>query len=112
MSENWVLGGWVVIVTAAACTYLWRGLGVTLSGRINPEGPLLRWIGAVAYASLAALIARMIVLPAGSLQATPLHDRIIAAALALAFFYIGRRNLVLGVIAGGGALVGFSALGL
>src|SRR5262249_23055492 len=66
---------WLVLLAGAGVTYAWRGIGVLLSGRIDAEGPLFRWIGAVAYALLAALIARMIVLPIGPLAATALVDR-------------------------------------
>ncbi len=111
MSDDWTTAAWTVVLAGAAGTYLWRGLGVVLSGRINPEGPVLRWVGAVAYASLAALIARMIVLPAGSLQGTSLAARLIAAALALGVFYLSRRSLLLGVTVGGGALVALAIAG-
>ena len=103
---------WAMVLVGAVGTFVWRGVGVALSGRINPDGPVLRWIGAIAYASLAALIARMIVLPVGSLQATALHDRLFAVALGLAVFLLSRRNLLLGVSVGGGALVLLSLAGI
>ena len=96
---------WIVLAAGAAVTYAWRGLGVALSGRIDPESPVVRWVGAVAYALLAGLIARMIVLPLGALQATALTDRVAAAAAALAMFFVTRHNLLLAVGAGAGVLV-------
>ena len=97
-------GAWIVILVGAAATYLWRALGVALSGRIDPEGLLFRWVGCVAYAVLAGLIARMILLPVGSLAGTPLLSLMAAAAAALTVFYLARRNLLLGVVTGGTAL--------
>jgi branched-subunit amino acid transport protein len=91
----------VFILVGALATYMWRALGVALSGRIDPEGPVVRWVGCVAYAVLAALIARMILLPVGSLAATPVSLRLIAAGVALGVFYLARRHLPLGVAAGG-----------
>ena len=96
---------WVVLALAAMVTYAWRGVGVLLSGRIDPNGAAIRWIGAVAYALLAGLIARMIVLPQGPLQETATTARIAAAAIALAIFLLTRRNLVAGLAAGAGVLV-------
>jgi len=96
---------WIVLAAGAAVTYAWRGLGVALSGRVDPESPVVRWVGAVAYALLAGLIARMIVLPLGALQATALTDRVAAAATALAMFLVTRHNLLLAVGAGVGVLV-------
>ena len=108
MNDGWLHSAWTVVLAGAVATYMWRGLGVALSGRLNPDGPLLRWIGAVAFASLAALFGRMILLPVGALQTTPTVDRIAAAVLAVVVFSIARRSLILGVGAGGGALVLFS----
>lgn len=94
----------VCILVGAVASYIWRALGVALSGRIDPDGPVVRWVGCVAFAVLAALIARMILLPFGSLADTSVTIRLAAAALALGVFYAARRNLVVGVAAGGIAL--------
>ena len=95
----------VVMAIAAAVTYFWRALGVALSGRIDVESPLFDWVACVAYALLAGLIARMIILPVGPLATTPTADRIAAAVIALAIFFLTRRNMGLGVLAGAGALI-------
>jgi branched-subunit amino acid transport protein len=108
MSDAWLHSAWAFVLAGAAATFMWRGVGVALSGRLNPDGRFLRWIGAVAFASLAALIGRMILLPVGALQTTPTIDRIAAAVLAVIVFLATRRSLILGVGAGGGALVLFS----
>lgn len=99
----------LMLLGAALATYLWRGLGVYLAGRVPEGGALLDWVGCVAYAILAGLIARMIVLPAGPLVATTLLDRAGATALGLAVFLLFRRNVLVGVTAGAGALMLLSA---
>ncbi|WP_119461665.1 AzlD domain-containing protein [Rhodospirillaceae bacterium SYSU D60014] len=105
-SEAWPgIWPWIVVLTGAVATYVWRGMGVALSDRINPEGQLFQWIGAVTYAFLAGLIARLIVLPVGPLEATALTDRLAASVVALAIFLATRRNLLLGVGAGVSVLV-------
>jgi branched-subunit amino acid transport protein len=96
---------WLMLLGAALATYLWRALGVYLAGRVGEGGALLDWVGCVAYAILAGLIARMILLPAGPLAATSLADRAGATALGLAVFLLSRRNVLLGVTAGAGALM-------
>lgn len=98
------LWGIVVVLAGAAATFLWRALGVTLSGRLRPDSPVIDLVGCIAYALLAALVARMILLPIGPLQATGLASRLVAAGVAVAVFFALRRNLVAGVVAGGGAL--------
>lgn len=104
---------WLVVPLSAVVTYAWRAVGVALSGRIDPDGAVIRWVGAVAYALLAGLIARMIVLPQGALQDTAMTDRVAAAVVALAIFLVTRRNLLAGVAAGAGvlALLTFGRLG-
>jgi branched-subunit amino acid transport protein len=98
------LWGTVVVLAGAIATLVWRALGVALSGRLKPDSPALELVGCVAYALLASLVARMILLPIGPLQATGLSARLIAAGVAVAVFYALGRNLLAGVIAGGGIL--------
>jgi branched-subunit amino acid transport protein len=105
-------GIWWSILGASLVTYASRGVGVLLSGRINTDGPLFRWVSAVAYALLAALIARLLVVPLGPLASTTLTIRLLSAALALSVYLLSRRNLMLGVAAGGAGLALLRIAGL
>ncbi|HEX6980274.1 MAG TPA: AzlD domain-containing protein [Alphaproteobacteria bacterium] len=89
-----------VVLVGAAATYIWRALGVALSGRIRADSPVLDLFGCIAYALLAGLVVRMIVLPVGPLQATGMGSRLAAVALGIAAFFIFRRNLLVGVATG------------
>lgn len=109
MSDAWPFA---VLIVGALVTYFWRALGVALSGRVDPRGSVIEWVGCVAYALLAGLIARMIVLPIGPLQETPLAVRLASAGIALAIFFVSRRNILIGVIAGTASLIGLTAGGL
>lgn len=108
MQETWY---WplLVLAVAAGATYFWRGIGVLFSGRINPDSPLFAWMAAVAYALLAGLITRMILLPVGPLTETPLAARLLAAALCVAAFMATRR-LFLSVLVGGAGLAAWLLL--
>jgi len=99
---------WWLIAACGLGTYLWRGLGVALSGRIEADSELFRWAACVAYAMVAGLIARIIVMPAGVLAESLLPDRLIACAAALVAYYAARRNLFAGVTAGAAMLVALS----
>ncbi len=107
MNEELVVTAALAALTLGALvTYFWRFLGVLLSGRIDAGSLMFQWVGAVSYALLAALIARMIVLPLGPpLDATPLSYRLAATVIALAVFFATRRNLLLGVLGGAGGLI-------
>lgn len=100
MSEAW-LYPLLVLVAAAAATYFWRLLGVTLSGRINPNSALFAWLACVAYALLAGLITRMLLLPVGPMAEAPLAARLAAAGLCLLCYRLTAS--VLGAITVGGA---------
>ena len=103
---------WLTLLAAALATYFWRVLGVLVAGRIDPNGPVFEWIGCVAYALLAGLTARMILLPIGSLQATDLGCRLIAVAVAVAAHRLARGNIALGVLAGVVTLILLTAAGV
>lgn len=91
---------WLLLLLAVAATYLWRGLGVALSARIDPQGATFQWVSCVSHAMLAGLIARMIVLPLGGLAVTPLVDRLAALVLGFAVYFLARRNTLAAVAAG------------
>lgn len=96
---------WLVIAACAVACYLWRGLGVAMSGRLSPRSPVILWVTCVAYAMLAGTFTRMIVLPAGGLAAAPLDHRLISCAAAFAVFLALRRNVIAGTTAGVAAII-------
>jgi len=102
----------VVIAVGAAVTYFWRGLGVLLAGRLSSDSPWLAWVTCVAFALLAGLIARMVVLPIGPLAEAPALARLAGAAVALGLFFFVRRDLLVAVFAGAVALVGLTLAGV
>ena len=97
-----------VVLASVAATYAWRAFGVLLSGRVEANSELFNWIACVAYAMVAGLIMRIIVMPTGLLAQSLLVDRLISCALALAAFYASRSNLLVGVAAG---VMALAALG-
>lgn len=96
---------YAVILAGAAATYLWRGLGVALSGRIDPRGAVFEWMACIAYALLAGLIARFILLPTGPLSDVPLLYRVLAAVAAFAVYFLTGRMMLIGIAVGVGALM-------
>jgi branched-subunit amino acid transport protein len=101
---------WLLVAACALATYAWRGVGVFVSGGINPNSTLFSWLGCIAYATLAALISRIMFLPVGTLAQSALTDRLLAAALAAAVFIATGRNLFAGVFSGGAALLAITWL--
>ena len=105
------IDAWILLLAAIGATYLWRGLAVPLSSRIDGDGRAFEWMTCVTYALLAGLISRMIVLPYGELATTPVSYRILAAVVALAAYFICQRNLLLGVGSGTLTFLGLTLYG-
>jgi branched-subunit amino acid transport protein len=95
-----VLELWLLVLASSVATYLWRGVGVPLSGRIRVESELFKWVACVTYAMLAGLVSRLLVMPGGMLAETLLVERLAACAVALAAYYATRRNLLIAVSVG------------
>jgi len=96
---------WLLVLGAAAITYVWRAAGVLVAGRFAPDGAVVRWVSCVAYAMLAGLFARMILLPAGQLAEVPLAARVGAMVIAIGVWLLARRNVFIGSCAGVGTVI-------
>ena len=80
-------------------TFIWRALGVAVANRIDISGDLFQWFNCVAYAMLAGLISRIILIPSGTLATTPIFDRAIAMGIGLIIFIVFKRNIFSGTAA-------------
>ena len=102
----------LLVLACAAGTYIWRGLGVAVAGRLDPNGEIFNWLASVALAMVAGLVARMLIEPAGVLAATSFSARLVATACALVVYYVlTRRNLLAGVLTGCVAIVLLERIG-
>tara|TARA_B100001059_G_C17730325_1_gene525814 strand:- start:168 stop:491 length:324 start_codon:yes stop_codon:yes gene_type:complete len=90
MSINIILS---ILVTSLA-TYVSRFLGVLSSVRIKEESKIFRWFNCLAYATLAALIARTIVFPVGALSDASYLSRALVVLISLGIFFITKKNFV------------------
>ena len=90
MASNIVI---VILVTSFA-TYLSRFLGVVSAEKIKETSKIFRWFNCLAYSTLAALIARMIVFPVGALSEADYLIRFIVILLSILIFYFTRKNVV------------------
>tara|TARA_B100001063_G_scaffold182746_1_gene171985 strand:+ start:488 stop:811 length:324 start_codon:yes stop_codon:yes gene_type:complete len=90
MSTNIILS---IIVTSLA-TYISRFLGVLSSVKIKETSKIFRWFNCLAYATLAALIARTIIFPVGVLSDASYLSRFLVVLLSLGIFFITKKNFV------------------
>ena len=90
MTSNIVI---VIIVTSLA-TYLSRFLGVVSAEKIKETSKIFRWFNCLAYSTLAALIARIVIFPSGALSETDYIVRFIIVILSIVVFFWTKKNLV------------------
>ena len=90
MSTNVILA---IFITSIA-TYLSRFLGVLSSEKIKETSKIFRWFNCLAYSTLAALIARMVIFPAGDLADISYQARFTVILLSLILFFLTKKNLV------------------
>ena len=90
MSSNIIL---VILVTSFA-TYLSRFLGVVSSEKIKETSKIFKWFNCIAYSVLAALIARMVIFPAGELAESSIFIRLFVVTLCVLMFLFTKKNLV------------------
>jgi len=80
--EGW--GLWIALAAATLGTYFCRAIGVLLAKKINQDSEIFRWLAAVTYAMVAALVFRMILMPLGLLSTVPIWVRILICILSIA----------------------------
>ncbi len=85
---------------------IWRVLGLVLSRNIAEGSELFRWVACIATATLAAVVARLLVFPSGTLADISVPHRVLAIAVGLGVFYALRRSVMFGVLAGEAVLIG------
>ena len=90
MSVNIML---IILITSLA-TYISRFLGAFTSEVIDENTKIYRWFNYLAYSTLAALISRMIIFPAGTLAESNYLSRFIVVLVAIIIFKITKKNLV------------------
>ena len=101
---------WGVLGLVSLATYVWRATGATIAARIDPDGAMFQWFSCLAYGMLAGLISRIILLPVGILDETPLMDRLIALAAGFLIFAAFKRNMLPGLITAVGVFSVLAAL--
>ena len=90
MSLNIVLA----ILATSLATYISRFLGVITSNKIKKNSKIFRWFNCLAYSTLSALLARIIIFPAGALAEVDYFIRFIVVFICLIIFLISKKNFV------------------
>ena len=84
---------YAILVTSLA-TFLSRFLGAVSSQGIKETSKIFKWFNCLAYATLAALIARTIIFPVGVLNEAGYLIRFTVVIFSLGVFFFSKRNYV------------------
>lgn len=95
----------VMLLVGFLPTEIWRSLAVIAGRRVQEGSEIFIWVKAVATALLAAVIARLILLPTGSLADITLVLRLGCVVAGIAGFFAFRRSILAGVLAGEAVLI-------
>ena len=82
-----------ILVTSIA-TFISRFLGVMTSNKIKENSKIFKWFNCLAYSTLSALLARIIIFPAGALADVDYLVRFVVIFICLIIFLISKKNFV------------------
>ncbi len=88
----------LAIIATSAATFISRFMGALTSEKVSVNSKIFQWFNCVAYSTLAALLGRMIVFPAGVLADSDVTTRIIVLIICVTLFIITKKNLVIPTI--------------
>ena len=84
----------IIIVVTSLATYLSRFLGVVSSERIKESSKIFRWFNCLAYSTLAALIAKIVIFPSGNLSEVDYFLRFLVIISSILVFFLTKKNIV------------------
>ena len=88
----------LAIIATSIATFISRFMGALTSEKVSVKSKVFQWFNCVAYSTLAALLGRMIIFPAGVLAESDLVIRLIVLITCVALFIMTKKNLVIPTI--------------
>ena len=88
----------LAIIATSVATFISRFMGALTSEKVSVKSKVFQWFNCVAYSTLAALLGRMIIFPAGVLADSELIIRLIVLITCVALFITTKKNLVIPTI--------------
>ena len=88
----------LAIIATSLATFISRFMGALTSEKVSVKSKLFQWFNCVAYSTLAALLGRMIIFPAGVLAESDLIIRLVVVVICVVIFILSKKNLVMPTI--------------
>ena len=93
MENNYIIV--FAIIATSLATFISRFMGAITSKKVSVNSKIFQWFNCIAYSTLAALLGRMIIFPAGVLGESEIFLRLMVLFVCVAIFIISKRNLVI-----------------
>ena len=88
----------LAIIATSVATFISRFFGAITSEKVDTKSKLFDWFNLVAYSTLAALLGRIIIFPAGVLADADIIICLIVLISCIFIFIIMKKNLVIPTI--------------
>ena len=88
----------LAIIATSLATFISRFMGALTSEKVSVKSKIFHWFNCVAYSTLAALLGRMIIFPAGVLAESVLLIRVLVLVICILVFTLSKKNLVIPTI--------------
>ena len=85
----------LAIIATSLATFISRFMGALTSEKVSVKSKVFQWFNCVAYSTLAALLGRMIIFPAGVLAEANIIIRLIVLIVCVVMFIVTKKNLVI-----------------
>ena len=88
----------LAIFATSLATFISRFMGAVTSEKVSVKSKIFQWFNCVAYSTLAALLGRMMIFPAGVLSDSDLIYRLVVLGCCIFIFIKSKKNLVIPTI--------------
>ena len=85
----------LAIIATSLATFISRFMGALTSEKVSVKSRIFQWFNCVAYSTLAALLGRMMIFPAGVLSDSELLYRLVVLGCCISIFIRLKENLVI-----------------
>jgi len=96
MENNYIIV--FAIIATSLATFISRFMGAITSKKVSVNSKIFQWFNCIAYSTLAALLGRMIIFPAGVLDESTLIIRVFVLVICILVFIFSKKNLVIPTI--------------
>ena len=96
MENNYIIV--FAIIATSLATFISRFMGAITSKKVSVNSKIFQWFNCIAYSTLAALLGRMIIFPAGVLDESTLIERVFVLVICILVFIFSKKNLVIPTI--------------